>query len=100
MINYNIRGYMYSPNNIDTDVAFYCYNGTSYVYGVTVNHKCWGSFTVSMYYSSDNYVCICVDSLSTYGGFSLNWINSSLIQWGGRVFTLAWTRVNTASAQY
>ena len=100
MINYNIRGYMYSPNNIDTDVAFYCYNGTNTPYGVTVNHKCWGGFTVSMYYSSDNYVCICVDSLSTYGGFSLNWINSSLIQWGGRVFTIAWTRVNTASAQY
>ena len=100
MINYNLRGYFYSPNNIDTDVAFYCYNGTNTPYGVTVNHKCWGGFTVSMYYSSDNYICICVDGLSTYGGFSLNWINSSLIQWGGRVFTLAWSRVNTASAQY
>ena len=32
-----------------------------------------------MYYSSDNYVCICVEGLSTYGGFALNWINTSLM---------------------
>jgi hypothetical protein len=100
MISFNLRGYYYSPNTIDTDVAFYNYNSVSYVYGVTQHVKAYGGLTITMYYSSDNYVCICVEGLSTYGGFALNWINTSLIQWGGRVFTLAWSRVNTASAQY
>jgi hypothetical protein len=100
MISFNLRGYYYSPNTIDTDVAFYNYNPVSYVYGITQHVKAYGGLTITMYYSSDNYVCICVDGLSTYGGFALNWINTSLIQWGGRVFTLAWSRVNTASAQY
>jgi hypothetical protein len=100
MISFNLRGYYYSPNTIDTDVAFYNYSPVSYVYGITQHVKAYGGLTITMYYSSDNYVCICVDGLSTYGGFALNWINTSLIQWGGRVFTLAWSRVNTASAQY
>jgi hypothetical protein len=100
MISFNLRGYYYSPNTIDTDIAFYNYNPVSYVYSPTAHVKAYGGLTITMYYSSDNYVCICVEGLSTYGGFALNWINTSLIQWGGRVFTLAWSRVNTASAQY
>ena len=100
MISFNLRGYFYSPNTIDTDMAFYNYNPVSYVYSPTAHVKAYGGLTITLYYSSDNYVCICVEGLSTYGGFALNWINTSLIQWGGRVFTLAWSRVNTASAQY
>ena len=100
MISFNIRGYYYSPNTIDTDIAFYNYNPVSYVYSPTAHVKAYGGITITLYYSSDNYVCICVEGLSTYGGFALNWINTSLIQWGGRVFTLAWSKANTASAQY
>ena len=100
MISFNLRGYYYSPNTIDTDMAFYNYNPVGYVYSPTAHVKAYGGLTITLYYSSDNYVCICVEGLSTYGGFALNWINTSLIQWGGRVFTLAWSRVNTASAQY
>ena len=100
MISFNLRGYYYSPNTIDTDVAFYNYNPVSYVYSPTLHVKAYSGLTITLYYSSNSYVCICVEGLSTYGGFALNWINTSLIQWGGRVFTLAWSRVNTASAQY
>ena len=100
MIAFNIRGYMYSPNTVDTDVAFYNYNPTSSPYGVTIHHKAYGGWSIGLYYSSDNYVCIYVDGMSTYGGFVLNWINTSLIQWGGRVFALASTKVNTTAAQY
>ena len=100
MISFNLRGYFYSPNTIDTDMAFYNYNPVSYVYSPTAHVKAYGGLTITMYYSSDNYVCICVEGLGTYGGFALNWINTSLIQWGGRVFALAWSRVNTSSAQY
>ena len=100
MISFNLRGYYYSPNTIDTDIAFYNYNPVSYVYNPTAHVKAYGGLTITMYYSSDNYVCICVEGLGTYGGFALNWINTSLIQWGGRVFALAWSRVNTSSAQY
>ena len=100
MISFNIRGYYYSPNTIDTDMAFYNYNPVSYVYSPTAHVKAYGGLTITMYYSSDNYVCICVEGLSTYGGFALNWINTSLIQWGGRVYTLAWSKANTAAQQY
>jgi hypothetical protein len=100
MISFNLRGYYYSPNTIDTDIAFYNYNPVSYVYQPTAHVKAYNGLTITMYYSSDNYVCICVEGLGTYGGFALNWINTSLIQWGGRVFTLAWSKANTASAQY
>jgi len=100
MIAFNIRGYYYGPQPIDTDVAFYNYNPVSYVYGVTIYHKAYTGFSVGLYYSSDNYVCIWVDGLGVYGGFSLNWINTSLIQWGGRVFALASTTTNTTAAQY
>lgn len=100
MISFNIRGYYYSPNTIDTDIAFYNYNPVSYVYSPTAHVKAYGGITITLYYSSDNYVCICVEGLSTYGGFALNWINTSLIQWGGRVYTLAWSKANTAAQQY
>ena len=100
MMNFNIRGYSYAPVNIDTDVAFYCYAPVSFVYGVSVNHKAWSGFNVGMYYSSDNYVCIKVDGLGAYGGFVLNFINTSLIPWSGVVGILAWTKANTGDAQY
>jgi hypothetical protein len=100
MISFNLRGYYYSPNTIDTDVAFYNYTPVGYVYGVTQHEKAYGGITITMYYSSDNYVCICVEGLSTYGGFALNWINTSLIQWGGRVYAITWSKANTSSAQY
>jgi hypothetical protein len=100
MIAFNIRGYMYSPNTVDTDVAFYNYNPSSSPYGVTIHHKAYSGWSIGLYYSSDNYVTIYVDGMSTYGGFALNWINTSLIQWGGRVFALASTKVNTTAAQY
>jgi hypothetical protein len=100
MIAFNIRGYMYSPNTIDTDVAFYNYNPTSSPFGVTIHHKAYDGWSIGVYYSSDNYVTIYVDGMGTYGGFALNWINTSLIQWGGRVFALASTKVNTTAAQY
>ena len=95
MIAFNIRGYMYSLNPVDTDVGFYCYAPVSYVYGVTQFAKAYNGWTIGLYYSSDNYVCIYVDGMSTYGGFTLNWINTSLIQWGGKVFALAWTKTNS-----
>jgi hypothetical protein len=100
MIAFNIRGYMYSPNTVDTDVAFYNYNPTSSPFGVTIHHKAYAGWSIGLYYSSDNYVTIYVDGMGTYGGFALNWINTSLIQWGGRVFALASTKVNTTAAQY
>ena len=100
MIAFNIRGYMYSPNTVDTDVAFYNYAPAGSPYGVTIHHKAYSGWAIGLYYSSDNYVCFYVDGMSTYGGFALNWINTSLIQWGGRVFALASTKVNTTAAQF
>lgn len=97
MIAFNIRGYMYSPYAVDTDVAFYCYAPVSYVYGVTQYAKSYGGWTIGLYYSSDNYVCIYVDGMSTYGGFALNWINTSLIPWGDTVVALDFVKSNSTS---
>ncbi len=100
MIAFNLRGYYYGPQPIDTDVAFYLYNPVSYVYGVTIYHKAYNGFSVGMYYSTDNYVCLYIDGLSTYGGVVINWINTSLIQWGAKVTILGTSRVNSTAAQF
>lgn len=100
MIAFNIRGYMYGPNPVDTDVAFYCYAAVSYVYGVSIYQRSWSGWSIGMYYSSDNYVCFYVDGMSTYGGFALNWINTSLIPWGTTVTTLDWTKTNSTSPAF
>ena len=99
MISFNIKGYWYGPNTIDTDLQFYCYAGTSYVYGFGVYERDDTSWDYGAYYSSDDYVVLWVSGLNNYAGFSLNANNTSLIQ-HGVVNITAWTKANTTSAQY
>jgi len=100
MIGFNVKGYWYGPQSVDTDIQFYCYGGSSYVYGFGVYERDDTSWSYGAYYSSDDYVVLWVDGLNNYAGFTLNANNTSLIQNGGIVGITAWTKANTTSAQY
>ena len=100
MVGFNVRGYMYSPQPVDTDVAFYTYAGTSYVYGVSVYNKAYTGWNYCLYYSGDSKVVFVVQGSSTYGGFILNGINSARYNNFGEMCVLGITQTNTWSAQY
>ena len=100
MISFNIRGFWYGPQSIDTDIQFYCYSGTGTLYGFGVYEKAETSWDYGGYYSSDDYVVLWVSGLNNYAGFSLNANNTSLIQHSGIINISAWTKANTTSAQY
>jgi hypothetical protein len=77
MVGFNVRGYTYSPEPIDTDIAFYTYSPIGDVYSVSVYEKSYTGWNYCLYYSSDNRVVLVVQGSGTYGGFILTGINTA-----------------------
>ena len=100
MVGFNVRGYMYSPNLVDSDIGFYTYSPVSYVYGVTVYNRSYTGWQYCLYYSSDSKVVLVVQGSSTYGGFILSGINTARYNNMGEMCVLGITQTNTWSAQY
>ena len=77
MVGFNVRCYMYAPDPIDTDIAFYTYSPIGDVYSVSIYEKAYTGWNYCLYYSSDNKVVLVVQGSGTYGGFILTGINTA-----------------------
>lgn len=100
MVGFNVRGYMYSPNIVDTDIGFYTYSPVGYVYGVTVYNKAYTGWNYCLYYSSDNKVVLVVQGSSTYGGFVLTGINTARYNQMGEICILGVAQATCWCAQF
>jgi hypothetical protein len=100
MVGFNVRGYMYSPDPVDTDIAFYTYSPVSYVYSVSIYEKSYTGWNYCLYYSTDNRVVLAVQGSGTYGGFILTGINTARYNQMGEMCILGVANATCWCAQF
>jgi hypothetical protein len=100
MVGFNVRGYMYAPDPVDTDIAFYTYSPVSYVYSVSIYEKSYTGWNYCLYYSGDNKVVLVVQGSGTYGGFVLTGINTARYNQMGEMCILGVAHATCWCAQF